>query len=316
MKMKQKPAIFFALILLSCSAGCDQIKALTDKFFPNNKDAESKAAAPLSSSTSSQTEINRTTTKPLAGDVLAQVGSWTITKDEFKQRLNSLKDVVPDLDITNQDSKKLVLEELIRQQLLVMDAEAKDVGSKKEIADAVSEFRRTLLVREVANQLIDNIKVTDTEAQDYFNQNKEAFVEPTEYKLREIVVYTQNGAKEILIELLKGSDFAEMAKTRSKSKSAPKGGDLGFVKELPAFMANSVSTLEPGDLSTVFKGPEGYYIVKLEEKKGGKQLIFADIKNDITAGLKQMKQQDAVLSYIDQLKKKTSVKVNEALLEE
>ena len=142
------------------------------------------------------------------------------------------------------------------------------------------------------------------------------FAEQAEWHLRAIVVYTQNGAKEILVELLKGADFAQMAKERSKSKSAASAGDLGFVndKDLRPHFARVLATMEAGDTSSVFKGPDGYYIIKLEEKKGGRQLEFSKVKQDIITGLTQMKQQDIILKHIEELKQKTPVRQNDALL--
>ncbi len=251
---------------------------------------------------------------PLASNMLARAGNWTLTIEDFKERLKNLKEIIPDFDVKDLESKKLVLEELIRQQLLVMDAREKGLDNKKEIAEAVEEFKRTLLVREVANKLIEGVSATEQEAQDYYNQNKEIFVESAEWHIREIVVPTQQEAKDILIEILKGADFAETAKTHSKSKSASQGGDLGFLKELPAPYASAVATLNAGDISSVFKGPEGYCVVKLEEKRGGEPLEFPDVKADIITGLTQLKQQQAILGHIEQLRQKTPVQVNEGLL--
>jgi len=251
---------------------------------------------------------------PLAPGVLAQVGDWTLTAEDFKQRLNNVKAAVPDFDTQNPESKRLVLDEIVRQELLAIDAKERGLANKKEIEDAVEEFRSALLVREVASKLIENISATEKEAEDYYNQNKEVFVEAAQWRIREIVVPAQQEAKDILIELLKGADFGETAKARSKAKSAPQGGDLGPLKELPPALAKAVATLDVGDLSSVFKSPEGYSIVKLEEKRGGKPLSFSEVKADIISGLTQLKQQQAILAHIDQLRQKTPVKVNENLL--
>ena len=106
-----------------------------------------------------------------------------------------------------------------------------------------------------------------------------------------------------------------MAKDRSKSKSATDGGDVGFVSE-PAFpqLTSTLLSLEVGGISSVFKGPDGYYIVKLEEKKGGEQKEFKEIKGEIMEGLTLMKQQQTIMDYLKKLEAKISVKVNESLL--
>ena len=112
-----------------------------------------------------------------------------------------------------------------------------------------------------------------------------------------------------------GADFATVAKESSISDSASKGGDLGFVNDVPfQEMANAILALDVGDTSGVFKGPQGYYIVKLTEKKGGKPLKFEDIKDDIKNNRLLAKQQQAILDHLDKLKKKIKVEINEDLL--
>lgn len=306
MALKNKFLLFF-LFMLMTTAGCDKISS----FFSGQPAKNNK---PQVSSPAAVSPKPQDPSALLPADVLAQVGGWTLTAKDFEERLKNLKEMAPQFDISDPQSKKLVLDELINQELLVKEAEAGGIAQKKEVAQAVDEFRRTVLVRENLNNLIGNIQATEQEAQDYYNQNKDTFVEPAEWHLREIVVPTQEEAKEILIEVLKGTDFAETAKTRSKSKTAASGGDLGFKKDLDPEMARAVGLLESGGISSVFKGLEGYYIIKLEEKKGGKALDFSDIKKDIVDGLTDLKRRDALMKHITELRQKTNVKVNESLM--
>jgi peptidyl-prolyl cis-trans isomerase C len=209
----------------------------------------------------------------------------------------------------------LILEELIRQQLLIQDAEKSGVAQKKDITQAVEEFRNTLLIQETVNKLTSGISVSPLDVESYYTSNKDSFTEEAEWHVREIMVSTQQEASEIQIALLQGADFAENARTRSKVTSASEGGDLGFISEFRfPEMEKAVTILEPNGISSVTKGPDGFYIFKLEEKKGGKPLDFATVKEDIEKGLNLMKQQEAVLNYIEGLKKKTTVEKNEGLL--
>ncbi len=291
----------FLILAVSCF-GCDKLKSLSD-YLPFKK---------------STSKVQ--TTAPAAGEpanLLAKVGSWTLTLDEFNEKLKGLKEAVPDFNGEDLESKKLVLEELVRQELLIQDAESRGISQEKDIKEAVKEFKNTLLIREVVSKLTGSIEVTDAEAQDYYNQNKEAFADPTEWHVREIVVSTQDEAKEIQIQLLQGADFAATAQTRSKSASAASGGDLGFITEFKfPQMQSAVTALEVNNISSVFKGPDGYYIVKLEEKKGGQPKEFSEVQTDIKDGLTLIKQQQAVLKYIDELKAKTTVMTHEELLRE
>jgi peptidyl-prolyl cis-trans isomerase C len=256
--------------------------------------------------------------KSLAPNELARVGDWRLTIEEFKERLGALKELVPDYDTADVEQNKLILDELVRQQLVVQEAEKSGLSKKKEIVQAVEEFRRTIIVQEVANQITSSISSTEEEAREYYEKNKADFVEPGQWHVREIMVETEDEAKDIQIKLLSGTaDFDALVKERSKSQSAWQKGDLGYLSEF-AFpkMDTVVKALEVGQVSNVFKGPEGYYIVKLEDKKGGESKAFDDIKQEIIDGLTFLKRQEAIVKHLQTLQEKIKVEVNEALLEQ
>ena len=73
-------------------------------------------------------------------------------------------------------------------------------------------------------------------------------------------------------------------------------------------------SLEVGGVSGVFKGPDGYYVAKLEEKKGGEQIGFEEIKEDIIQSQTLLKQQQVILDHLNRLKESTTIKINEDLL--
>ncbi|MCH9047094.1 MAG: peptidylprolyl isomerase, partial [SAR324 cluster bacterium] len=165
------------------------------------------------------------------------------------------------------------------------------------------EFRRTLIVREVARQLTENIAVSEIEARVFYDENREALIGAAQWRVREIVVPTKEEAANILGQILVGTDFAQMARQHSKGETAANGGDLGFITEEPfPQMGNTLLSLEVGGVSGVFKGPDGYYIAKLEEKKGGEQIEFEEIKEDIIQSQTLLKQQQVILADMDDLR--------------
>lgn len=288
----------FCILLVVSTLGCDQIAEIKDRFQKPKKEA--------SSSNSS---------KPMSSNTLARVGSWSISSEDFKVRLEALKEVVPDYDINDLQAKRAVLDELVNQQLFVLEAEKSGLAYDKDIVAAVDEFRRTLIVREAARKITEKISVSDEEARDFYETNKEQIIEPLQLRVREMVLDSQIKASEVHLEVLRGSDFAELARQNSKSASAENGGDLGFIEEVPfPQMANELLALEQGEVSGVFKGPDGFYIVKLEEKNGGEQIPYEKVENDIRTRLILDKQQQVILDYLKELEQKFKIEINEALL--
>lgn len=306
--------IFVALV----SVRCDLINSAKEYFqgSGNGKPAaQEQKSVPAASSAPSAVDSKQPEQKAPAANVLARVGTWTITVEEFNERLNALKEAVPDFDTTSRDAKKLVLETLVRQQLLVSEAEKVGLANQKEIEAAVEEFRRTLIVQEIVKNLVRDINVSDEEASAFYDAQKAVLVEPAQWHLRSIIVDSQLKANELSTQLLQGADFAEIAKQNSIGDNAAQGGDLGFISEAPfPEMQNAVASLNAGEMSSVFKGPQGFYIVKVEEKKGGTPIPFEEIKSDIIENQLMLKQQQAILDYVEKLKGQTKVETREDLL--
>lgn len=293
------------------------LTGLTSCDFFSPKKTAKKEASQTSASVVANTAAmaNPTDSSSLPANVIARVGDWTLTMEEFNQRLKLLKQGLPDFNENDLQVKTSVLNELMRQQLLVKDAENSDIANQKDIKDAVEDFRRTLLVQELANRITKNVTATEDEARKYYDSNKEFFVEPIKWKVREIMATDEVAAKNLLVQALQGGDFASLAQANSKAKSASQGGVLPeFTKAPFEEMQKAIASLDVGGTSSAFKGPDGYYIVRIDDKKGGNLKPFVDIKAELISGLTLRKQQNAILEYIDQLRQKTKVQVNKELL--
>jgi len=322
MHSRIRTCLVVSLFLFSSMSlqGCDQIKKLFDYFSPQKK-ATPQSVQPVSTPPPAGTDQIRevspvdtaSRTAPRGPDTLAQVGDWSITQEEFNERLKALKEVLPpEYDVSDTQNKKFVLEELIRQELMVQEARRRGLDKDPDVMMAIDEFQRTLLVRQLADQIVaDTQPATAEEARQYYEENQ---ADLTEWKLREVVLDSQQAAKDVLVEILQGADFSETAKAKSKGPTAAQGGDLGYVVEFDfPQLRQAVVTMEVGDTSSVISGPDGFYIVKLEDKR---VQPFEAIQEEIVAGLTLLKQQQAVMDVLGKLEQKTQVYKNERLLEE
>lgn len=307
--------IIFAFLVVVTSIRCDFIDSAKEYFQGSKKKNVPTAAAVKAVPAQPQPNQAPVVLSPSSPNVLARVGNWTITTEEFNDRLNALKEAVPNFDTSSLEAKKLVLETLVRQQLLVQEAEKIGLANQKDIQAAVEEFRRTLIVQEVVKNMVRDIKISDEDAKAFYEEQKSVLIEPAQWHVREIVVDSQLRANELSVQLLQGADFAETAKQNSIGETAAQGGDLGTVAELPSpEMESALAPLNPGELSGVFKGPKGYYIVKLEEKNGGAPIPFEEIKQEIMDNQLMLKQQQVILDHVEKLKGQAQVEIKEGLL--
>ena len=314
MKRFNGSAFLFSVLCIGALSGCDLLESIKEYFIKPKKPAVIQSKE-VSKTTNKEKSASQTQSPTLGANELSRIGNWSLTVEDFNQRLAALKQVVPEFNINDVESKKQVLEELIRQQLLVNEAERSGIAGQKDVVDAVEEFRRTLLVQEMARKITENVDVSEDELKAFYEQKKDILVEPTQWHVSEIVVDDKVKANELLVQLLKGADFAQTAKDFSIGDTAKNGGDLGFLKEEPfPAMVNALLPLKEADISSVFSGPKGFYIVKVNEKKGGKPLTFDAVKDDIKKNQVLLKQQQIILDYIEKLKSKADIEMNEALL--
>jgi parvulin-like peptidyl-prolyl isomerase len=300
----------FGIAFLS---GCDLLGIGPKKQDNSQKQAEA-TAAPAPSSQSAPAAPG-----PLPGNALVRIGKWTLTSDEFNNRLNLLKQQLPDFKENDANTKNAVLDELVRQQLLVKEAEDSDIGNSKEIKDAIEDFRRTLLVQELASRLTKDVAATESDARAYYDANKDRFAEPVTWTVSQIVAPDEAAAKNILVQVLQGGDFAQIAQAQSKAANAAQGGKLKpFITGKAPFeaMQTAITNLDEGGVSAVFKGPEGFYIVKVDSKTGGTPKPFVDVKKDLIYGLTMQKQQAVILNHLKDLVEKYKPEYNKELIDQ
>lgn len=77
-------------------------------------------------------------------------------------------------------------------------------------------------------------------------------------------------------------------------------------------MDKIAQTLEVGQISGVFKTVDGYCIIKVEEKQGGKLRSLNEMRDDIKRGLTFLEQQKRVEKLIGDLSRNTKIEVYES----
>ena len=301
--MKSKIILFMALCFLSVGIlGCDKF----------NLAAKKKVEA--------KQPVTATYVIEPKGPIVARVNNVSIGLDDLNEDIELFNANVPaerpELKIVTKEQKVNYLKnEVIRRTLLYQHARDKGLERSEAVQQAIEKNKRDLMVLQDVQDVTKGITATSKEVEDYYNTYKEQLKEPEERQISEIVVGSEQEARDILIQLLQGGDFATIAKNNSKSSSAKDGGSLGFVKKgkkSTQFDGVAFSdSLDVGKISNIFKVPEGYSIIKLEAKRGGKQKPLSEMWDDINRGLVFIKQQQAVEELIGKLSRDAKIEVTE-----
>ncbi|RCW41688.1 MULTISPECIES: peptidylprolyl isomerase [unclassified Halanaerobium] len=250
-----------------------------------------------------------------------------------------------------EDYRKMKLNQLIMSELVVQETqkrgmtlndEKKDEIFQKQLDALMSENDKTLeelttdikkdydsvedykneffsrnkmgiLVRQLREDVISDVTVTDDEAQEYYNNNKENFRVSKQKKVKHILVDEKEKAEDILAQLKNGADFEEMAKKHSTDSSAEKGGNLGYLVANqrgmdPAFM-EAVMQLDKGEMSGVVESQSGFHIIKVTDVKESYIEEFNKVKDDLKKELLNQKKNKKWGEFLDKLREEADVEI-------
>jgi peptidyl-prolyl cis-trans isomerase C len=173
-----------------------------------------------------------------------------------------------------------------------------------------------LLVEKVIDQELESkITVTDEESRAWFAAHPEIAQQRPKVRLMQILVSREEEAKLLRSRLVRGDDFAALARERSVSPEGPTGGELGVFSagEVPEMM-DVVFTIPAGELSDVVQSEYGFHLFKVVETMPGRTLGFEDVRPKVTEAVRASKVQEAFPTWLRTLADGVTVERNDALL--
>ncbi len=256
--------------------------------------------------------------------------------EEFDKRYEAEKEALLERMIT----AKLLLQEAqkkdinVDEQMRIFIGNIKtqyNIGSDDELRRALaqqgmdfeawkSEQEKVLLQQTVIySEIGRTIAIDETDVINYYNLHPEEFTEPEEYRLRGIILLSegrseegiQTEKQEIDEKLAAGEDLATLAGQYSDGPQKESQGDMGtFQKgQLAESLQQAVENLDEGSLTPWIQMPNGWYLIKLEEKKESRLKPFEEVKKEIEDMLFNQEQQVKIEGYIKDLKNRSYIKI-------
>jgi len=205
-------------------------------------------------------------------------------------------------------------------------------GSEKQLEAALKKdnitlaqliqynIRPNLLATKLQNKVTSNVKVSDSAAEKYYNQNKTAFTQPKTREVRHILVSNKALAEKLDQQLQNGADFAQLAKKYSKDTgSAAQGGKLcvahggqsGACQQTVAPFDKVAFSLKTNEISQPVKSQFGWHIIQaLSAVKPAHTQTFAEVKSQIEQNLASQQKQTAWQSWLQKLQSDFKGKVS------
>jgi parvulin-like peptidyl-prolyl isomerase len=190
-------------------------------------------------------------------------------------------------------------------------------------------LRTELRIQHTINALVAQLlqgrdfDVSDEEARAFYEANPAMFQTGEQISARHIqlrvpeepspeqVEEVRARVKEIRTRIVEGGeDFAELAKEHSEDPgSAGRGGQLQlfFRGQMPKPLEEVAFSLEPGQVSEVFRTDFGFHLLKLGERVPGETRPFETVREPLRERLEQRARQKAVQDFVAELRRKARI---------
>jgi parvulin-like peptidyl-prolyl isomerase len=189
----------------------------------------------------------------------------------------------------------------------------------------LGEFKKMELERIIVSAMRGkNVKVntiiSPARVDEYYKKHIDQFTTKEEVKLRMIMIPgkadTGNSAaqkamaQEVLGKLASGAEFDRTAQVYSEDSTRDLGGDWGWIerKTLAAPLEKVAFNLPVGKISGIIEFSGNYYILKIEDKRGGSVQSMAQVRSDIEKLLLQQEAQHLQERWIASLRAKAFIK--------
>jgi len=226
-----------------------------------------------------------------------------------EQNLNVKEQLKATIEKIKEDNHLSSDEELIR----AMNAQGIDYNVW------VRELEENLMRQAVIYVEVDrNIVLNDSEIVSYYKKKPEEFIVPPEYRIKAIYLsgatnpaYQLEEKRNVISEKLKtGTAFEDLVAEYSEGPKE-NGGDLGFFKkgELDRNIEQGIEKLKPGEISSWIEAKNGWYLVKLEEKKESYQKTFDQARPEIEQKLYLQIREQKINEYVKKLKEESFIKI-------
>lgn len=209
------------------------------------------------------------------------------------------------------DLRNIVISKLIDISLLSQQAEKDGLANSEKANRQLAFIRQNYLADLELSTFITQNPVTDSDIQNEYNRQIASLGTQgliVEYKVSDIAVATQADAQAALARIKKGESFDKVARSVSLAQNKVQGGAVGWVQAeqvLPE-IAQVLPTLNNGQTtSTPIQMQQGWYLVKLEDKKLTKPPTFEQAKPAIRSSLIQKKQ----FEFLSQLRQTANIVV-------
>jgi len=236
----------------------------------------------------------------------ASVNGAIITNDMVEQ---GIKMAISQGQQDSPELRKAVVQKYIEVLLLSQRAEKDGLANSEKANTQLMLIRQNYLADLELSTFMAQNPISEADIQAEYNKEI-ASLGPggmlVEYKVSDIAIATEADAQAALSRLKKGEPFDKVAKSISLAPNKVQGGAVGWVQagQLAPQISAVLLNLAKGQVSQApIQMQQGWYLLKLEDKRSSKPPSFEQAKPAIRNGLAQRKQ----FEFLSQIAKESKI---------
>lgn len=207
---------------------------------------------------------------------------------DVKEYLTNLEKIFSrkiDFNKINKEEKKMLVNEIINQRKILNDAKDVNIDNSEEFKLRLESLKNDLKKEFYLRDLIAK-NVTDDAVKIKYEELKKNLSDKNEYKVRHILVKTEEEIKKVKQEL-KNKKFEEVAKEYSIDGTAQSGGDLGYITDGQTVreFEEKCKEVKLNKVSDPFKTEFGWHVLMKEDQRKVNIPDFNTIKDSLKSEL-------------------------------
>lgn len=196
--------------------------------------------------------------------------------------------------------------------------------------DYRDRLKRQILSQRVIGQEVGyRITIPDTELHKYYDSHQADFVRKEQVFLSQIVINTEGKtpaqveaaekkAKDIVARARKGEKFGDLARQFSDDpETARNGGSLPPYQRglMPKDMEDVVFKEAKGYVTDPFKRPQGFVILRIDERYAAGQATFEEVKDQIQEIMARPKMEPKIRQFLTELRMEAFLEIKDGYLD-
>ena len=213
--------------------------------------------------------------------------------------------------LNSESGRRDVLDQIISFELIYNYARDNNLDQETDFTTQLENVKKEILTQYAINKVLSEVCVTESEIENYYEQNKDKFAQQESVRAKHILVDNIEEAQKIADEIKSGLSFEEAAAQHSKCPSNAQGGDLGsFTKGrmVPEF-EQAAFDLPVGSVSEPVKTQFGYHLIKVESKQEATLKSLEEVSSVIKNEIIQLKQNNLYTNLTNELRSKFPVEI-------